>query len=69
MVVKESKSFLFDRDYRSATTRRRMSNLASDFIIGGSIMRMTNQSSAIQEPSRNSSPDTMALKKQETVDA
>lgn len=47
MVVKESKSFLFDRDYRSATTRRRMSNLANDFIIGGSIMRMTNQSSIV----------------------
>lgn len=60
MTVGESKTTLFTRDYRSATTRKRMSIIANDFIIGSTRMRVTNAGSV--------SPDTASLKKAETID-
>lgn len=60
MSIGESKQFKFDRDYRSATTRRRMSQVAHEFIIGGTIMRTTNASKV--------SHDSASLKKQATAD-
>lgn len=60
MAIGESKQFKFDRDYRSATTRRRMSAVAAEFIIGGTVMRTTNASKV--------SHDSASLKKQATAD-
>jgi hypothetical protein len=42
VTLRESKQYFLSRDYRTATTRTRMSTIANDFIIGKTTMNNTD---------------------------